>query len=55
MPEMVISLPPLAGQKRIVAKVDELMALVDKLEAQQAQERELARRLMEAAVMEMTA
>jgi len=49
-----IPLPPLAEQRRIVAKVDELMALVDKLEAELAGARTTARSLLTAAVAELT-
>ncbi len=48
-------LPPLAEQRRIVAKVDQLMALVDQLETQLAESRATAARLMEAVVAELTA
>jgi len=50
-----IPVPPLAEQKRIVAKVDELMALVDELETQLASSREAAKNLLEALVAELTA
>lgn len=49
-----IPIPPLAEQRRIVAKVDELMALVDALETQLATARTTAEKLMEAVVAELT-
>ena len=49
----VAPLPPLAEQKRIVAKVDELMALCDTLEAKQQKEKESNQRLNEAALHEL--
>jgi type I restriction enzyme S subunit len=50
-----IPLPPLAEQQRIVAKVDELMALCDRLEAQLAAARTESRRLLEAVLHEALA
>jgi type I restriction enzyme S subunit len=50
-----IPLPPLAEQKRIVAKVEELMGLVDKLEAQLAASRDAGEKLMEAVVAAIAA
>jgi len=47
-------LPPLAEQRRIVSKVDELMALVDQLETQLVASRAAAANLFEAVVSEMT-
>ena len=49
-----IPLPPLAEQRRIVAKVDELMALVDELETQLVASRTVAQNLLAALVRELT-
>ena len=49
-----IPIPPLAEQRRIVAKVSELMALVDELETQLAASRAAAEKLLSALVAELT-
>jgi type I restriction enzyme, S subunit len=49
-----VPLPPLAEQRRIVAKVEQLMALVDKLETQLAASRATATNLLSALVAELT-
>ena len=50
-----LALPPLAEQKRIVAKVEQLMGLVDRLEEQLAESRAKATALLEAMVAELSA
>jgi type I restriction enzyme S subunit len=50
-----VIVPPPAEQRRIVAKVDQLMALVDQLEVQLMASRAAATNLMEAVVAELTA
>lgn len=49
-----VPIPPLAEQRRIVAKVEQLMALVDWLETQLATSRVTTEKLMEAVVSELT-
>jgi len=50
----LIPLPPLPEQRRIVAKVDQLMALVDEMETQLATSRASAKNLLDALVAELT-
>jgi type I restriction enzyme S subunit len=50
---MPVPIPPLAEQRRIVAKVEELMALVDALETQLAASRATAANLLSALVAEL--
>ncbi len=50
MNSIPIAIPPLAEQKRIVSKVDELMALCDKLEARRQKKQELQSKLNSAAL-----
>lgn len=53
--QLVVPLPPLAEQHRIVAKVDELMGLCDRLEACLATAGDMRRRLLDALLAEALA
>jgi len=53
--ELFVPLPPLAEQRRIVAKVDQLMALVDQWESQLAAAGTTADHLLSALVAQLTA
>lgn len=52
--DIPIMLPPLAEQKLIVAKVDELMVLCDELEARQEEARKVQARLNQSALARLT-
>jgi type I restriction enzyme S subunit len=50
-----VPIPPLAEQRRIVAKVEQLMALMDRLETRLTASRDSAGKLLEAVATELTA
>lgn len=52
--ELVVAIPPLPAQQRIVAKVDELMALCDRLEAQQTEAKSAHAQLVQALLDSLT-
>ena len=54
MSNLPIPLPPFAEQRRIVSKVNQLMALVDQLETQLTQSRATSEKLIHALVLELT-
>lgn len=54
MEKLVVPVPPLAEQHRIVAKIDELMALCDRLEAQQADAESAHAQLVQALLDSLT-
>ena len=55
MDKIAVALPPLAEQHRIVAKVDELMAICDQLEAQITVTEQDSRRFLESVLADALA
>jgi type I restriction enzyme S subunit len=52
--DLILPIPPLAEQRRIVAKVEQLMATVDLLERHLFESRKMGKRLLEATVAKLT-